>query len=119
MRAAVDVDGSGVVDHLRVHDDRIAGLNDLIVAVIRVRKHRRTGRGEREALILKSHVLGALEIPLPLDPAALDLGRLWRERWNAAVRRIDDDRRAERSNRARSELAEERVVCAGAAALPR
>ena len=61
---------AGVVNHLYVDEDGIFCLNDLIVAVVGIRQHRRCGRQEHQTLILQSRVFGALRVPLRLDPGA-------------------------------------------------
>ena len=116
MRTAVQTNDSGVVDHLRVHHECIPGVHDLVVAVVGIRKHRRPGGEKRQTLILKPRVLGARGVLHPVDTLALALGRGGRQRGNAAIRRIGDDRRAERLDGAGPELAVDRIVGAGAGA---
>src|SRR5882762_5739672 len=114
MRTAVQMDDSGVVDHLRVHNEGIPGLNNLVVAVVGIRKHRRPRRQKSQALILKSRIFSALRVLLPLGTPALDFGRRGRERGNAAVGGVGHDGGSEGLDSAGAELAEERVVRAGA-----
>ena len=109
MRTAIQMNDPRVVDHFRVDDDGVLGLNDLVVAVVGIRQHRRTGREERQAAILKPEILGVLEAPLPLETTAADFGSRRRERGNTAVSRVGHDRGAQRLDRARAELAEEHL----------
>jgi hypothetical protein len=62
------------VNHLGVDDEAILRLHDLVVAVVRVRQHRRSGRQERQALVLKTLILGAGEFLLCLDTLTLQRG---------------------------------------------
>ena len=86
MRTTIQVDDPGVVNHLHVHNQRPPGLNNAVVAVVGVRKHGRTRRGKRQALILKPRVFGAFGVFLGLDAAAFDIGGRWRERLNSDAR---------------------------------
>src|SRR6266508_1401423 len=114
MRAPVQMDDSGVVDHLHVHNEGVPGLYDLVVAVVGIRKHRRPRRDKSQALILEARLFSALGVLLPLSSAALDVGGCRRERRNAAVGRLRHDGSPEGLDRARTELAIDRVVRAGA-----
>ena len=108
------MNNSGVVIHLHVHDEGISGLNNLVVAVVGIRKHGRPRCGKRQALILKPRIFSARGVLLRFDSAALDLGRRGRERGNAAVERVGHDGGSEGLDGAGAELAEERVVSTGA-----
>ena len=117
MRTAVQTNDSGVVDHLRVHDECIPGLHDLVVAVVGIRKHGRPGGEERQTLILKTRILGARGVLHRVDTAALGVGSRGREGGNAAIGRVGDDGGAEGLDGAGAELAVERIVGAGAGVL--
>ena len=117
MRAAVQVNDSGVVNHLGVHDERILRLHDLVVAVVGVRKQGRPRGEERQALILKAGVLGARRLLHRVETAALDLGSCGGEGGNAAIGRVGDDGGPQRLDGAGAELTVERVVGAGAGVL--
>ena len=91
MRAAVHADDPRVVNHLHVHDECIPGLEDLVVAVVGIRQHRRPGGEKREALILKTQILGVLRAFDAVQPAPLDGGGRWCERRNASIGRVGDD----------------------------
>ena len=117
MRTAVQVNDSRVVDHLGVHQNGVPGLNDLVVAVVGIRQHRRPGGERTPDTDPEGPDPGRSRALHRLDTPALDLGSRGRERGNAAVGRVGDDRRAERLDDAGAELAEERVVGAGAGVL--
>ena len=99
--------------------DGIAGLNDLVVAVVGIRQHRRPRRQERQALILQPEIFGVFEPLQPLETATLDLGSRRRQRGDATVGRLGDDRGAQGLDGAGAELAVERIVGSGAAAIRR
>src|SRR5262245_64984646 len=91
MLAAAQMNDSGVVNHLGVHDDGILRLHDLVVAVVRVRKHGWPRGEERQALILKPGVLSALGVLYRLEAPPLHGRSLRRKGGNAPIRRIGDD----------------------------
>ena len=114
MLAAVQMNDSGVVDHLGVHDDRVLRLHDLVVAVVGVREHGRPRSEERQTLILKAGVLRALATLDRVEAAALHRGRFGCEGRNASIGWIGDDGGPQRLDGASAELPVERVVGAGA-----
>ena len=119
VRPTVEVDDARVVDHLGVDDEGVRRLNELIVAVVRIRQHRRARSRERQTPILQAEVFRMLEALQSLQALASDLSGGWRQRRDAAIRWIGHDGRPARLDGARAELAIERVVGAGAAPLRR
>jgi len=95
MGATVQANDSRVVNHLRIHNECVLGLHDLVVAVVGIRKHGGPGGEERQTLILKTRILGTGGMRHRFDTAALNGGSLGREGGNAAIGRVGHDRGAE------------------------
>ena len=92
---AIQVDDSRFMDHFRLHHDRIAGLEDLIIAVIAVGNHGRDGGWEEQASILKPHI-GRPRRMVEAFQASLSGGRGERsEAGKQTIGRIGDDGRPE------------------------
>jgi hypothetical protein len=68
---------------------------------------------------LQPEIFGIFEFLQPLETVTFDFGSCWRERRDAAVRRVRDDRRAQRFDGVRAELPIKRIVGSGARALRR
>ena len=116
VRPAVERDDARLVVHLDEDHDVIGRLEDAVVVVVRLGQHRRRGAEHDAALRepairrpvgrVRGHVGGAL----------LDGGlRRRRQRGDAAVARLDDERSAPGSDAARAALEEDVVVGADVA----
>src|ERR1700730_10029284 len=97
MRAAIDRNNPHIVDHVDNDRDRGWRLDDLIFVVVKTRQHRRTRRRPIETPFLQQSILAAIRGVLAsirdlCRHSFLRFGSQWR---NAAIRRIDDQRRAQ------------------------
>src|SRR5271165_3627453 len=85
VRAAVQMNDSRIVDHLDVNHQRIFGLDDLVIAVVGIRSHRRHGGYKDKAAILKPQIPRAFRVPKQFLAAMLFGGGGWRESRDPAV----------------------------------
>src|SRR6266566_155438 len=96
MRATVQWDDSGVVNHLHQDHNRSRSLHNLVVAVVVRRKHWRSSLRHRETTLGQRSVLrtveGATSSSGCLHAIGVSLLRLRRQRWNSSVRRVDNQR---------------------------
>ena len=96
--ALAHADDTRVVDHLRQDHDVVGGLHNRIVVVVEVvRQHRRAGVGpeRHQAAVGERSKLGVVErAELPIERTALGapFARLSRQRRNAAVCGVRDER---------------------------
>ncbi len=94
--AAIQPDDARVVDHLEVDDDLVGRLEDAHAVIVAEGQHR-AGEAARDAAIPVVEVRGPV-IGLAIDPARtaelLHLAAIRRHRRQAAVWRIDQQRRA-------------------------
>ena len=91
MRAPIEPDDSRIVDHFRLYHDRIAGLDDLIIAVVAVGNHGRHGGWKEQASILEPHIYRRRRIVKTFQAIPLGGGRGGSEAGKQAIRRIGDD----------------------------
>ena len=87
MRAAIKRDDPCLVNHLGLKNDVVARLDDLHIVVVRARDHRRPGVEPEEAPVGEAEGLGRVEAAGA--PAAAPCAA----QRDAAVGRIDDERR--------------------------
>src|SRR5437773_7229789 len=96
MRATVQWDDSGVVNHLHQDHNRSRSLHNLVVAVVVRRKHWRSSLRHRETTLGQRSVLRTVEGATSSSGCLHAIGvsplRLRRQRWNSSVRRVDNQR---------------------------
>ena len=96
MRTPVEWNDPGLVIHFHRDGHDPAALHDLIVVVVGLRKHGRTGGAEQNAALAQKPVFGTVNgmQGLVRFERIISFLRLGREGRNSSVRRIHDQRRA-------------------------
>src|SRR5579862_4648276 len=95
MRATVECNDAGLMNHLAQNRHGTARLINLIQVVVRTRQHGRASRSPVNALLGERTVLRAIGRMEPgirlrgIDPRL----PFWRQRWDSTIWRIEDDRR--------------------------
>src|SRR5262245_56589010 len=94
MRATIERNDPRLVIHFHQNRDVSGTLHNTVVAVVRLRKHRWAGGSKENAAFSQKAIFRAVGRMLRLLRAkilrALLRGRS--QRWNLAVRRVDDER---------------------------
>ena len=112
MRTSVEPNHPGFVVHLHCDGDQPAALDNLIVVVVRLRQHRRTGGAKQNAALAKKPVFGAIGRMQRLAGVKriISFLRRGRERRNSSVGRIHDERRAHGAGDVGSAIGPEVVI---------